>query len=335
MRVLITGGAGFIGSHTVREFVRRKHEVVVLHSYRAAYASPLWPSFASDRNYRFSNLMTGADIRRGDTLNKGHLRALIEDFQPECILHLASLPLVSIATHHPEEAREGIFEGTANVLEIVLKSPSVRRFVYISSSMVYGDFVSSPVDEQAPTNPINVYGGLKLAGEILTRSYLATSNTEHVIVRPSGVYGPTDGNRRVVQIFCENALRGRPIEIIDGPDTIIDFTYVKDVAQGIYLAGTKPNAANQTFNITYGKGRDLTEVADAIRTHVPEVIVRHVSASETDRPRRGTLDISKARELIDYNPRWRLEDGVTRYLNFLKQSSAEEIKVGHATARAS
>ena len=323
MRVLITGGAGFIGSHTVREFVQQGHDVHVVHTYRFAYTPPIASKVISDRNYRFRVLLKGAEIHRGDMLNKVQLSNLIHELQPECVLHLASLAVVSTATRHPEEACDAILKGTINLLEVLSKEYAVKRFVYVSSSMVYGNFEASPVEENAPTKPINLYGGLKLGGEILTRSYLAATNLEYVIVRPCGVYGPTDGNHRVVQIFCESALARRTLKLLAGPDSIIDFTFVEDTAHGIYLACTQPGAAGEIFNIACGRGRELTEVIDAIRLLVPDVAFTRVRCGQSDRPRRGALDISKARKLIGYSPRWSLEDGVARYLNFMVQNEQE------------
>lgn len=169
MRVLITGGAGFIGSHTAHEFIQRGHQVVTVHSYRFGYTPPLTVKTISERLYRFNVLLDGVEIHRGDALNKGQIGNLIEELQPECVLHLGSQPLVSVATRHPEDASDGILRGTIHLLESVVRARTVKRFVYVSSSMVYGNFEAPAVDERASTKPVNIYGGLKLAGEILTR----------------------------------------------------------------------------------------------------------------------------------------------------------------------
>ena len=243
-------------------------------------------------------------------------------FEPDVVVHLAAIPLVEVATRQIEAAASSLSEGLINVLEVIRTTPSVRRFVYASSSMVYGNFAVDPMPEDGPKDPLNIYGGLKLAGETLTRAYLYPTDVEHVMVRPSSVYGPTDQHRRVVQKFCENALAGRPVKVNDRNDHIMDFTYVDDIAAGFHLASTHPGAGNETFNMTYGTARTVSELANIIRLSVPGLQISDEDIDDSDRPTRGSLTIDKARRLLGYAPKWPLERAIPVYLDHLTRNRA-------------
>ena len=140
---------------------------------------------------------------------------------------------------------------------------------------------------------------------------------EYTIIRPSAVYGPTDVNRRVSQLFVENALKKIPLKLHDGGKTSLDFSYVKDVAMGFVRATFAEKAANQTYNITRGEGRTLKEFVDIVKTMVPEVQVIETSA-DIFRPSRGSMDITKAREELGYVPSYSLEEGLREYVEFVR-----------------
>jgi len=181
--------------------------------------------------------------------------------------------------------------------------------------MVYGDFIEVPAMEDHPKTPKDIYGGTKLAGEILTETYGRRYKINYTIVRPSGVYGPTDVNRRVVQIFLENALKNKKLILQGGGNNLIDFTYVEDCADGIYLAAVSSKGENQAFNITRGEGRSLIECTNILKTFFPNLTTQ-VEPAQPFRPKRGALSIQKARELLGYSPKFSLEQGVDKYFQF-------------------
>lgn len=318
MKLIVTGGAGLIGSSLVRRLLDQGHRVLVLDDFKFSYSSDLSPRIHQDISVRFDYLLKGAKIERCSTLEKLRMRQLFSAFDPDCVVHLAAIPLVSVATRHAEAAAESLSRGLVNVLEVVRDAPGTGRFVYVSSSMVYGNFEMDPMPENGPKDPINIYGGLKLAGEILTKSYLKSTTTEYVIVRPSSVYGPTDQHRRVAQKFCENAILGKPILLSDSNDHTMDFTYVDDIAQGLFLACTHGSAAGETFNMSYGSGRRLTELLEVVRQIEPSVRLSSEGIDDSDRPTRGSLSIEKAQRLLGFQPQWPLERGIPIYLDHLR-----------------
>ena len=209
-------------------------------------------------------------------------------------------------------------QGTLNIFQAARHVDCMERVTYVSSSMVYGDFRQDPASEDHPTAPKDIYGGLKLSGEILTRTYAQRYGLDFTVIRPSAVYGPTDNNSRVVSIFIESAFKGEPLRVF-GEESVLDFTYVSDTADGIATAALHPNASTQTFNLTFGRGRALAEAARIVADLVPGTEIQ-IMKEENNVPARGTLDITRARELIGYEPKVCLEEGISRYLDYVKRS---------------
>lgn len=314
--ILLTGGAGFIGAYIARELVGNGHQVVIYDSFMQ-YISPLDSHYQVYLEERFRDIRDKVVIERGDTRDRGNVARVVARHRPERIIHLAALPLADLSNSYPEEALSTILVGTINVLEAIRDVDFVQRFVYTSSSMIYGDFMYEPADEDHPKKPKDIYGGTKLAGEIMTESYGRRFGIEYTIIRPSAVYGPTDVNRRVSQIFLENALAGKELILHSGGTTRLDFTYVEDTAHGFVLGTFADQARNEVFNLTRGEGRSLKEFADILKRFFPDL--RTVEKpQDVFRPMRGTLDISKARMLLGYEPKYSLEKGLERYIAFLR-----------------
>jgi UDP-glucose 4-epimerase len=316
-KILITGGAGFIGSYVCRRLLDMGHEVVVYDAF-VHYISPLKSILKEYTELRFQGIADQIDFRRGDTRDKSHLRRVIMDTRPDRILHLAALPIADLSNRHSEEALTSILEGAVNVLEVLRDVDFVDRFVYISSSMIYGDFEVIPAPEDHPKRPKDIYGGTKYAGEVMTETYSRRYEIPYSIIRPSAVYGPYDVNRRVSQIFVENALLGKPITLFGGGLQTLDFTYIEDVTEGMIKVMFHENAEGEAFNITYGRGYTLQELADILLTQCPDLEVKIVEEEDVFRPKRGALSIEKAKKMVGYDPQISLEEGIKRYLAIYK-----------------
>jgi UDP-glucose 4-epimerase len=326
-KFFITGGAGFLGSYIARSLEEKGIPVVLFDAFIRYYPIVETESELHQlyMRKRFQLLKKDTEMLRGDTRAGAHLRRVILEHRPTHIIHLAALPLANLSNVYTEEAVDSILNSTINLLEIIRDVDFVERFVFTSSSMVYGDFQYFPADEEHPKNPKNIYGGAKYAGEVMTRVFGARYGIQYTIVRPSAVYGPTDINRRVSQIFVENALMGNPLTL-RGADSALDFSYVEDVAEGFVKAALEPGGENQVFNLTRGEGRTLREFADILKKMIPslEVVEEDV---DNDIPMRGALDISKARQLIKYDPQHSLEEGLEKYVAFVKECMHElEVK---------
>tara|TARA_Y100001970_G_C14169053_1_gene823044 strand:- start:1132 stop:1713 length:582 start_codon:yes stop_codon:yes gene_type:complete len=181
--------------------------------------------------------------------------------------------------------------------------------------MVYGDFKTNKVSETSPVKPKEAYGTMKLAGEIITKGIGRLNNIPYTIIRPSAVYGPTDMNRRVSQIFIENAFNNKLIEI-EGKNEKLDFTYIEDLAKGCVLAGTKEKGINQIFNITFGRAQTLYSFVMNLKKFFPDLKFK-IKTRDKSKPSRGTLSINKAKKFLNFNPKNSLKIGVNKYVNYL------------------
>ena len=162
---------------------------------------------------------------------------------------------------------------------------------------------------------------MKLAGEVITRGLADFYGIPYTIVRPSAVYGPTDMNRRVSQIFIEKALNKQKIKV-HGKDEKLDFTYIKDIAHGAILATTEGKGAGEAFNITHGKAHTLLDYVECLKHHFPDLDY-DIVARDAFRPKRGTLSIEKAEKLIGYKPTYSLQEGVNEYVEFIKNKKVK------------
>tara|TARA_Y100001968_G_C19438312_1_gene761057 strand:+ start:366 stop:1337 length:972 start_codon:yes stop_codon:yes gene_type:complete len=316
---LVTGGLGLIGTFISKELLDQSIvDKVVCLDHFGRYVSSTRPDFQDHRKHRLEMLGDRVIIERGESKYRSVIHKILEKYRPEYVFHLAALPLAKLDNLNSEEAIEGSVLSTTNILDIISLLSSeksfVKRFVYASSSMVYGDFQESSATEEHPTNPKEIYGTMKLAGEVITRGLGKFHQIDFSIVRPSAVYGPTDMNRRVSQIFIDKARHGEKLTV-QGEDEALDFTYVKDIANGFILAATRPEGSQQTFNITHGRAHTLIEFAETLKEFYPN-LEYEVVPRDHFRPKRGTLSINKARKLLKYQPKYSLTEGIKECLEF-------------------
>jgi len=313
MRFLITGGKGFIGSKIVEMLSKDGHKITVVDNedtYGIMSTDKLNKLFEwRTRNWKAENIQ----YIRGDVLDRlVCLKAFSHN--PDIVIHLATYPRAKIVDEDPIVGIPKVINTTTNLLWHSSKW-NIRKFVYVSSSMVYGDFVDG-TKEDASTKPKNIYGEAKLTGERLVKLFAKRDNLNYNIIRPSGVYGPGDMPDRVVSKFFDKAMTGKAITLHNG-DNKVDFTYRQDAARGIILAALS-SVANVSFNITAGN-------ATSLRTLAEKII--EITGSDSDiedignhklYPMRGTLDIGRAKDLLDYEPEFTLEQGLKSYYDWLQ-----------------
>lgn len=188
--------------------------------------------------------------------------------------------------------------------------------------MVYGTFEEAAVDETTPCEPLGIYGALKFAGEKMVIAYHQVFGLPYTIVRPSALYGKRCVRRGIGQIFIENALRGEKIVVHGDGSSRLDFTYVEDLVEGVVKAIGNEASFGQIFNLTYGRGRPITDLVAVIQKHFPEVEVAH---EPWDRlmPERGTLNVDKARHLLGYTPSWPIERGFEDYIRWYREEAVQ------------
>ena len=183
--------------------------------------------------------------------------------------------------------------------------------------MVYGNFEGEEVEEDKVCNPLGIYGALKFGSEKLVIGYNQVFGLPYTIIRPSALYGERCVSKRVGQAFIENALEGKQLTINGDGAEGLDFTYIDDLVQGTILAISKKEAINQIFNITFGNSRSINELANIVIKEFPNASIKY-NPRDNLMPERGTLSIKKAKSLLGYEPKFAIEKGFKKYIEWYK-----------------
>ena len=307
MRVLVTGGCGFIGHRVVNLLEKQGHDVLIVDNhttYGSIHSDELGSLVKERKKFIKSDILT-TDICDFVALYKA------VEFDPDVVVHLASFPRQKSVDINPQEGVKTMMEGLLNILEISKN----RRLIYISSSMVYGD-MNGPAKEDDPCNPKGLYAIMKYTGEKMVKDYGRRFGMEYNIIRPSAVYGPRDVGDRVIAKFIRNARIGEPLKV-NGREEKLDFSFVDDTASGICRV-VNVGLPNETYNITRGQGRTIYDAACCVSDIIGfgEVIVQD---KDSKFPSRDALCIDKAREQLGYNPTTNLEEGLQTYYEWFKK----------------
>ena len=314
MKFLVTGGMGLIGHNVVERLEAKDHEVVIV-DIMTNYGIIPQDELEYLLGERGKKIKT-QHIYRTDISDAEAFDRVVENHRPDIIIHMASFPRQKVVNANPAWGARVMMEGLINICESA-KKHSVERVVYISSSMVYGDF-EDQVLEDHDCRPIGQYGIMKLTGEDLVKDYYRRGCFDYCIIRPSAVYGPLDVEDRVVAKFMLAAMRGDTLRV-NGAGETLDFTYVDDAADGIVAAATRIMSANKTFNITKSHSVSLLEAAEMIVKIVGKGTIE-TRDKDADFPSRGALNIDRAKVILNYDPKVDVEQGFENYYNWLNQS---------------
>ncbi len=301
-RILVTGGAGFIGSELVTQLATAGHRVIVV------------DNLVNGKRRNLAHL-AGADVElvEADIRDRDVMARLLPGV--EIVYHLACLG-VRHSLHDPFENHEVNATGTLILLDLARRA-EVARFVYVSSSEVYGTARWVPMTEEHPTYPMTVYGSGKLAGECYTRAFWESYRYPTVVVRPFNSFGPRSHHEgdsgEVIPKFMLRAMAGKPMVIFGDGTQTRDFTYVSDTARGIILAGMVDAAVGGTFNLGQGREISINELAHTIAAVVgrPNAPITH------DAPRPGDVlrlyaDSTRAQHILGFAPTVSLHEGLQR-----------------------
>ena len=311
-RILVTGGLGLIGHNVVQLLQSMKHNVQVIDAL-TTYGSTVPQELEHLVQQRLKQIDESTTVYKEDICTP-EIDQVFEKFVPDVVIHLASFPREAAVKANPVEASRTMCMGTANILDCCARHKT-KKVVYISSSMVYGDFENASEDDTL--NPSGQYSIWKIAGEELVKEYSRTTGQEYIIIRPTAVYGPTDISDRVIGTFFKRAIAGDTL-YVNGKDETLDFTYAKDTATGIALASITKDVTG-TYNISRGKKEKIVDVANAIIKLVGKGKVK-VRAKKEDMPSRGTLDCTRAMMAFKFNPTVEIEEGLENYYEWIKNS---------------
>lgn len=318
MKILITGGAGFIGHKLTVELTTLGHSILVVDKLTDYGVIPTKEHLAIT-NERIQ-YMSGKKLRVPviEDIASPDIAKVVERYDPNIIINLAAFSRVNLVESNPALASDSLIKGIFNLL--YANTPNLKRFVQVSSSMIYSDWpepnYKMTEDFHGFINPKNYYGALKLAGERIVEHYCKNNNVEYTIVRPSAVYGERDIMDRIVPKFLNAAHNNEPIYV--NGDSSMDFTYIDDFVGGLALCATHDDAANEIFNITRGKGRKILEAAEVAKqvTNSKSQIV--IKDHDEKFSRRGTCSSAKAEIKLGYNPTCDIEKGFVQTYNWLK-----------------
>lgn len=315
MKILVTGGLGLIGHNVVSKLEQQGHDVVIADTQTTYGIVP-----EDELNYlmfeRKKKIKT--ELIYNVDISTASVDWLISRHRPAIVVHMASFPRQKVVNANPQLGSRAMSEGLLNLLESSVKN-DVCKFVYISSSMVYGDF-EDQVREDAQCKPQGQYGIMKLAGEWLVRDYTRKTKGKlaHTIIRPSAVYGPLDVEDRVVAKFMLTAMRSGTLKV-NGSSETLDFTYVDDAADGITAASLSSATNNNIYNITKSHSVSLLEAAEKIVKIVGKGTIE-CRDKDADFPSRGALNIDAARRDFNYDPKVDVDEGFDFYYKWLSTS---------------
>jgi nucleoside-diphosphate-sugar epimerase len=326
-RILLVGGAGFIGHNLALELKRRGADVSCVDSLEVNNLLSLHASAnqAAERDLYLSVINERLELLRAagvplyveDARDYHRLSRLFTQVKPQVVVLLAAVSHASRSNKDPYHTFDHSFRTLENALDNA-RGGTVEHFIYFSSSMVYGNFQESAVSEESVCNPIGIYGALKFGGEKLVIAYNQVFNLPYTIVRPSALYGERCISRRVGQVFIENAMRGMDLVVRGDGSDALDFTYIGDLVNGVCCCIERPEAKNQIFNLTFGAARTLNDMSAIVRAEFPGTNVNYMERDAL-MPERGTLNVEKAKQLIGYRPQFPLDVGYRRYIKWYRE----------------
>jgi nucleoside-diphosphate-sugar epimerase len=306
VKILVTGGAGFIGSHVVDALLKRGDEVVVLDNFTTGSKSNLQNHFGK----------SGFRLVEGDIRDQKKTRETLEGV--DAIIHEAAVTSVPFSIQNPEVTRDVNLEGTLNLLRLALER-GAKRFIFASSCAVYGKQKKLPIVEDALPNPLSPYADFKLAAEEQCLKFYRENGLETVVLRYFNVYGPRQSGGEYAGVmvkFKERLLQNQPPIIYGNGKQTRDFIHVQDVVKATLLA-VERDVVGEIFNIGSGKAISIRALCDLFLEVSGKTRLRPVHKP----PRAGEIryslaDVKKAKKILGFKPTVAIKDGVKGFWGF-------------------
>lgn len=313
MNILLTGGAGFIGSHLAERLLARGDSLTVLDDFNDYYDPSL--------KRRNATLITGrARLIEADICDTAATRAIFQSNRFDAIIHIAARAGVRPSIQQPLLYTRVNIDGTHNLLELA-REFGVRKFLFASSSSVYGVNQKVPFAEDDPIfQPISPYAATKLSGEAFCHVYHHLYGLDIACLRFFTVYGPRQRPDLAIRKFTTAIATGRPIEIYGDGTTRRDYTYIDDILQGILAALDRP-LGYQVINLGESRTVELRELVHLIEKELDIPAKRKPMPLQPGDVPITYADITKARRLLDYNPQVPIEEGIARFVRWYKSQT--------------
>jgi nucleoside-diphosphate-sugar epimerase len=307
MTIYVVGGLGFIGHNVV-------YKLAKMHPHSRITVIDNLDNYSILDNLELAALHAERLEYVKGYAHKIEYQDITDDINftdADTIIHLAGYPRAKAVNINPSRAANVMISGTTRLCEIAARSNA--KMIFVSSSMVYGDWKSMKALETDATTPNSLYGLLKLQAEEIVKMM----SKRYIIIRPSAVYGPRDVTDRVISKMFEAAMRDENI-IVHGADNMLDFTYVDDIANGI-ASTVYSHHSNVTVNMSNGQARSLGEAAALIKSITNSKSLIIYKGSDVLFPSRGAQDITLAKKLFDFVPKVPLHDGLEELYKWLKE----------------
>jgi UDP-glucose 4-epimerase len=308
--VLVTGGAGFIGSNLVDALVARGDRVTVVDNLSVGVRANLSQHDGSGR----------VELHVENVLDGRRMRELLQGI--DTVFHLAT-QCVRLSIAEPDLVYQVNSEGTFRMVMAAVEA-RVRRFVYVSSSEAFGSAQRVPMSEEHPFDPTTIYGASKLAGELYVTAFRRMHGLDTVIVRPFNTYGPRahfeGAYGEVIPKFVVRVLNGRPPLVFGDGEQTRDFTFVEDTVRGIVLAADAPDLCGRPVNIARGTEVSINQIARLVLEACGSTLEPEYGPPRPADVRRHFADITRAREALGFVPRVAIAEGIRRYVEWFRAS---------------
>jgi UDP-glucuronate 4-epimerase len=315
MNILVTGGAGFIGSHLCEHLVANGHRVIALDNFDNFYDPKIKEQNVAEllKNNNFVLL-------RGDIRDAAVLKNIFGKNEVNCVVHLAAKAGVRPSILNPLEYMSVNVDGTAALLEAA-RQAGVRRFIFGSSSSIYGNQEKTPFSETDDVSqPISPYAASKHAGELLCHVYHHLYGLEIACLRFFTVFGPRQRPDLAIRKFTELALAGQPIPLYGDGGTRRDYTFVADIVRGISQVIAMPNLGYEIVNLGGSHPVTLLELVNAVEKSLGKPLQIDFLEKQPGDVEQTWADVSKAKSLFGYQPSVSLEEGVRRFVEWYVNS---------------
>jgi UDP-glucuronate 4-epimerase len=310
MKILVTGGAGFIGSATVRRLVADGHEVITIDNFNTYYDLKL-------KRDRVATLIPGVQMYELDITDETALSKLFTENTFDVVCHFAAQAGVRYSVQAPEVYVTTNVLGMQTLLEVMQKH-HVSRMVYASTSSAYGTSTVTPFTEDVPADrPVSVYAATKRAGELLAHSYFDQYGIETTCLRFFTVYGPWSRPDMAMLKFSHHITAGKPIDIYNHGDLKRDFTYIDDIVEGFVAAVQQPLKYN-IINIGYGAPVKLLDFVELLETALGKPAIKNMLPMQQGDVYETYADTTKAKELLGFAPKMDFKNGVTAFVDWYR-----------------
>ena len=308
--ILVTGGAGFIGSHLCEHLLKMNHQVVCVDNFNSFY-DPL----IKERNISSVKNNKEFSLFKADIRNRNELSDIFKKSRPELIIHLAAMPGVRPSIENPFLFFDVNVTGTLVVLE-TMRSFGINKMIFASSSSVYGNNSKVPFSESDPVeNQISPYASSKRACELLCYTYHSLYKFDIFCLRFFTVYGPRQRPDLAIHKFTSRILENKPIQVFGDGNTSRDYTYISDIIEGIYKSVTRLKGFN-IYNLGESRTISLSNMIGTLENALGKEAIKEFLPPQPGDVERTFADISKARNELDYDPVFDFKKGIEEFVRW-------------------